>query len=133
MGYRDQQLPIETPCTDLYDSACSITNSRSLCGKAQNTLSKADSQSSFEEGLVELSFSEEFRIQAEGGPELSDGFYVFAYHYSGALKGHAILRNWQTNLAQIVSSTYPRCRRAWPNTLTHVAVRRAGAFVPRPA
>ncbi|KAG7374673.1 adenylate/guanylate cyclase with GAF and PAS/PAC sensor domain [Nitzschia inconspicua] len=84
VGYADLQLPLELPCTDKYDSWCSINNVLSLVGKAETRLNKALSIEQFEEALYEISFNEE-EFVVEGG------HYLFMYHYDGRLKAHAHL------------------------------------------
>ena len=86
VGYEDEQLPPDLPCSDRYDSWCSITNVRSLLGKAQFRLNQAESLENFEAGIFHLSFDESHRIEG--------GFYTFMYSYDGRLKSHAVLHSF---------------------------------------
>ena len=54
VGYEKFELPIDVPCTANYDSWCSITNVRSLTGKAQALLTEAESLTQFEDALFQL-------------------------------------------------------------------------------
>ena len=84
VGYEKKQLPPDEPCTADYDSWCSITNVRSLIGKAQGLLNEAESLVQFENGLFELSFNQnEYRIRG--------GFYTFVYGYDAILRSHALI------------------------------------------
>lgn len=84
VGYANVQLPLELPCTDKYDSWCSINNVRSLVGKAETLLNQALSIEQFETALYDISF-DKGEFQVEGG------HYLFMYHYDGPLKAHAYL------------------------------------------
>ena len=86
VGYEDEQLPPDLPCSDRYDSWCSITNVRSLLGKAQFRLNQAESLENFEAGIFHLSFDESHRIEG--------GLYTFMYSYDGRLKSHAVLHGF---------------------------------------
>jgi signal transduction histidine kinase len=85
VGYENMQLPPNMPCSDDYDSLCSIQNVRSLLGKAQFHLYQAVSLEHFEAALFDLSFSED-EYQIPGG------FYTL-YDYKGQLKSHAVQHN----------------------------------------
>jgi hypothetical protein len=43
VGYENQPLPVDLPCSASFDSWCSLTNVRSLVGKAQFRLNQAES------------------------------------------------------------------------------------------
>ena len=43
VGYQDEQLPLDLPCSDKFDSWCSINNVRSLVGKAETRLNEGTS------------------------------------------------------------------------------------------
>ena len=96
VGYEDIQLPPDLPCSQDFDSFCSITNVRSLLGKAQFRLLQAESLEAFEAAVFDLSFdSENFQIP--------QGFYTFMYHYDGRLKSHALLHDsFGVTLSQII-------------------------------
>ena len=83
VGYENKESPTDLPCTADYDSWCSLTNVRSLVGKAQFLLNQAESLSQFEDAIYELSFNaDEY--------QLPGGFYTFMYGYDGILKSHAL-------------------------------------------
>eukprot|EP00339_Tiarina_fusa_P025891 CAMPEP_0117013264 /NCGR_PEP_ID=MMETSP0472-20121206/10982_1 /TAXON_ID=693140 ORGANISM="Tiarina fusus, Strain LIS" /NCGR_SAMPLE_ID=MMETSP0472 /ASSEMBLY_ACC=CAM_ASM_000603 /LENGTH=1244 /DNA_ID=CAMNT_0004716535 /DNA_START=123 /DNA_END=3857 /DNA_ORIENTATION=+ len=86
VGYENEPLPVDTPCSDDYDSWCSLTNVRSLVGKAQFALYQAESLEAFESTVFEISFDDEdYTIPKD--------FYLFMYHFDGPLKAHGVLRN----------------------------------------
>lgn len=86
VGYENQPLPREVPCSADFDAWCSFSNVRSLVGQAQFLLSDAETLSQFEQGAYELSFNEEaFQIRG--------GFYLFMYAYEGPLVSHAKLHS----------------------------------------
>ena len=87
VGFADTPLPPELPCSDKHDSFCAMNNVRSLVGKAQTLLSKAESQANFEEALLQLSY-------AEDDFQLPSGFYIFTYSFQGPLVSHAILHDF---------------------------------------
>lgn len=87
VGFADTPLPPELPCSAKYDSFCAMNNVRSLVGKAQTLLSKAESQANFEEALLQLSY-------AEDDFQLPSGFYVFTYSFQGPLVSHAKLHEF---------------------------------------
>lgn len=87
VGYENQQLPPDVPCSAKYDSWCSITNVRSLVGAVQFRLEQADSLENFEAAVYDISFAHEIYT-------IDEGFYPFLYHYSGKLKGHSILHEY---------------------------------------
>jgi len=83
VGYENRQFPPDLPCTAEYDSWCSITNVRSLIGKAQTLVTQAESIPQFENAVYELSFNaDEY--------QLPGGFYTFMYGYDGILRGHGL-------------------------------------------
>ena len=85
VGYENEPLPVDTPCQDDYDAWCSLTNVRSLVGKAQFALYQAESLEHFEATVFEISFDNvDYKV-----PE---GFYLFMYHFDGPLKAHGVLR-----------------------------------------
>jgi signal transduction histidine kinase len=87
VGFADASLPAELPCSHMYDGFCAMNNVRSLVGKAQTLLSKAESRANFEEALVQLSYNaEDFRLPG--------GFYIFTYSYGGPLVSHAVLHSF---------------------------------------
>lgn len=87
VGYATEQLPLDLPCEDKYDSWCSITNVRSLVGKAQTRLSEAISLEQFETTLFDISFDrDEYFVPG--------GHYLFMYRYDGPLKAHAHLNRF---------------------------------------
>ena len=91
VGFADTPLPPELPCSDKHDSFCAMNNVRSLVGKAQTLLSKAESQANFEEALLQLSYAEdEFQLQRTN----SSGFYIFTYSFQGPLVSHARLHDF---------------------------------------
>ena len=96
VGYEDAQLPPDLPCSQDFDSFCSITNVRSLLGKAQFRLLQAESLEAFEAAVFRLSFDpQSFQIP--------QGFYTFMYHYDSRLKSHAILHDsFGLTLPQII-------------------------------
>jgi signal transduction histidine kinase len=97
VGYEDEPLPPDLPCSqDFLDSFCSITDVRSLLGKAQFRLLQAESLEAFEAAVFDLSFdSQNFQIP--------QGFYTFMYSYDGSLKSHAILHDsFGLTLPQII-------------------------------
>lgn len=95
VGYENQPLPPDIPCSDKFDSWCSLTNVRSLVGKAQFALEAAVSLETFEETVFRISFDDDFKI-----PE---GFYLFMYHFNGELKAHGVLRDsFGKSLSEIV-------------------------------
>jgi len=85
VGYQDEQLPPDVPCSDQTDGWCSMTNVQSLVGKAQFRLYEADSYDSFDAVLFELSFAADYTI-----PE---GFYTFMYSFDESLVSHARLHD----------------------------------------
>ena len=87
VGFADTPLPPELPCSDKHDSFCAMNNVRSLVGKAQTLLSKAESQANFEEALLQLSYAEDDVL-------LPSGFYIFTYSFQGPLVSHAHLHNF---------------------------------------
>jgi signal transduction histidine kinase len=87
VGYSNTQLPLELPCTDKYDSWCSINNVQSLVGKAETRLNQALSLDQFESTLYEISFNEEEYV-VEGG------HYLYLYSFDGTLKAHAHLNEY---------------------------------------
>ena len=86
VGYESRPLPMDLPCSSEFDSWCSVTNVRSLVGKAQFRLYQSETLSQFEATVFDLSFDEE-EFQVPGG------FYIFMYSYDGRLKSHALLHN----------------------------------------
>lgn len=87
VGYENEQLPPDVPCSVEFDGWCSITNVRSLVGAAQFRLERAGSLENFEAAIHELSFdADAFTIE--------DGFYPFLYKYDGSLKAHAKLHDF---------------------------------------
>ena len=86
VGFADTPLPPELPCSDKHDSFCAMNNVRSLVGKAQTLLSKAESQANFEEALLQLSYAED--------DLLPSGFYIFTYSFQGPLVSHARLHDF---------------------------------------
>jgi signal transduction histidine kinase len=98
VGYEDRQMPPDLPCSDQTDEWCSINNVRSLVGKAQTQIAKADTLANFEESLLEMSYdSAAFQIPA--------GFYLFTYSYGGPLRSHAKLHNYfGQSLTQILTA-----------------------------
>jgi signal transduction histidine kinase len=95
VGFADTPLPPELPCSDKYDSFCAMNNVRSLVGKAQTLLSKAEPQANFEEALLQLSY-------AEDDFQLPGGFYIFTYSFQGPLVSHAKLHeSFGQTLSQI--------------------------------
>jgi signal transduction histidine kinase len=87
VGYSHTQLSLELPCTDKYDSWCSINNVQSLVGKAETRLNEALSLEQFETTLFDISFNQEEYV-VEGG------HYLFMYHFDGLLKAHAHLNQF---------------------------------------
>eukprot|EP00977_Amphora_coffeiformis_P011778 scaffold2872_cov193-Amphora_coffeaeformis.AAC.1 len=87
VGYSQEQLPPDLPCSDKFDSWCSINNVRSLVGKAQLRLNGAETLEQFEAALYDISFDKE-EYQIEGG------HYLFMYNYKGPLKAHAHLHRF---------------------------------------
>lgn len=85
VGYESRRLPADLPCTDEFDSWCSLTNVRSLVGAAQFRLNQAENVENFEAGLHEISFDEDYQI--------AGGFFIFVYSYSGSLKAHGVLHD----------------------------------------
>jgi hypothetical protein len=63
VGYENMQLPVDVPCSDDYDSFCSLTNVRSLVGKAQFQLYQSESIDHFEEILFDISFTPLSRLK----------------------------------------------------------------------
>eukprot|EP01051_Picozoa_sp_SAG22_P003925 SAG22_NODE_201_length_15391_cov_7.662176_2_plen_407_part_00 len=87
VGFADHPLPPELPCSAKYDSFCAMNNVRSLVGKAQALLAKAETQANFEDALLQLSYAEdEF--------QLPGGFYLFMYNFQGPLVAHAKLHDY---------------------------------------
>jgi hypothetical protein len=87
VGFADNPLPPELPCSAKYDSFCAINNVRSLVGKAQTLLAKAETQANFEDALLQLSY-------AEDQFELPGGFYLFMYNFQGPLVAHGKRRDY---------------------------------------
>ena len=74
-----------------------MNNVRSLVGKAQTLLYKADSQASFEESLLQLSYDDDY--------QMAEGFYIFTYSFDGPLVSHAKLHHlFGRNLDQIFAA-----------------------------
>lgn len=87
VGYATEQLPLDLPCSDKYDSWCSINNVRSLVGKAETRLNEAISLEQFEATLFDISFDrDEYFVPG--------GHYLFMYRYDGPLKAHAHLHRF---------------------------------------
>lgn len=85
VGYENQQLPVNLPCSADYDSWCSITNVQSLVGKAQFLLYQAESQAAFENALYQISNNPDFTVK--------EGFYPFVYDIAnGRLVAHGRLQ-----------------------------------------
>lgn len=87
VGYNHEQLPPDLPCSDKFDSWCSINNVRSLVGKAQLRLNEAETLEQFEAALYDISFDTEAYV-------IPGGHYIFMYHYEGALMAHAHLHRF---------------------------------------
>mmetsp|Transcript_1463 Transcript_1463/g.3620 ORF Transcript_1463/g.3620 Transcript_1463/m.3620 type:complete len:1329 (-) Transcript_1463:150-4136(-) len=85
VGYQNQQLPPDLPCDHTTDSFCSINNARSLLGKTEFELSRAQSIEQFDEIIFRMSFDKEYRIDG--------GHYAFMYHYNGKMKSHPLLHD----------------------------------------
>jgi hypothetical protein len=81
VGYENQPLPVDLPCSASFDSLCSLINVRSLVGKAQFRLNQAESLEAFEEAVFDISFSPEFK---------EEDFYLFMYDENGFQKAHGI-------------------------------------------
>ena len=97
VGFADTQLPPQLPCSDKHDTLCAMNNVRSLVGKAQTLLYKADSQASFEESLLQLSYDDDY--------QMAEGFYIFTYSFDGPLVSHAKLHHlFGRNLDQIFAA-----------------------------
>jgi hypothetical protein len=90
VGYENQPLPVDLPCDARYDSWCSLTNVRSLVGKAQFRLNQAKSIEAFEEAVYDISYSPEYKLQGDSDQRDSDqgDFYLFLYNKTGHLKAH---------------------------------------------
>lgn len=84
VGYENQEFPTDLPCSASYDSWCSITNVRSLLGRAQFLLTQTESIAQFEDATFTLSYDAEVY-------QLPGGYYTFLYDYDGTLKSHALL------------------------------------------
>ena len=87
VGYANDQLPLDLPCTDKYDSWCSINNVRSLVGKAENRLNEANTLEQFETALFDISFDHDQYL-------VPGGHYLFLYRYDGPLKAHLHLHRF---------------------------------------
>ena len=85
VGYDHVQLPTALPCSDQFDSWCSINNVRSLVGKAQIQLNEALSWEQFETIIFGISFD-----TAEY--EVPGGYYLFMYKYNGEMVAHPRLQ-----------------------------------------
>lgn len=85
VGFDHVQLPPDLPCSDKFDSWCSINNVRSLLGKAQDRLNGVSTLEQFETALFDISFDES-TFQIPGG------YYLFAYKFRGELVAHAHLQ-----------------------------------------
>lgn len=85
VGYTNEQLPLDLPCSSEYDSWCSINNVQSIAGKAQNHLAKAVTQEQFETALHDISYDSS-RFEAPGG------YYAFVTKFSGELMAHPRLQ-----------------------------------------
>ena len=90
VGYEDTQLPPDLPCQHTSDAWCSINNVRSLVGKAQMRLMKADSLANFEEAAFALSYHTDQY-------EIPGGFYIFVYNFNGPLMSHGRLHQYFGN------------------------------------
>ena len=55
VGYENEPLPLDTPCSDKYDNWCTITNVRRLVGQAQFELSQAQSLEDVERIMFQVS------------------------------------------------------------------------------
>ena len=87
VGYENQQLPRDTPCSAEFNDWCSITNVQSLVGAAQFRLANAANLETFENALYDMSYDiDTFTID--------EGFYTFLYSYDGNLKAHPHLRGY---------------------------------------
>eukprot|EP00539_Tryblionella_compressa_P002183 CAMPEP_0178743034 /NCGR_PEP_ID=MMETSP0744-20121128/5993_1 /TAXON_ID=913974 /ORGANISM="Nitzschia punctata, Strain CCMP561" /LENGTH=336 /DNA_ID=CAMNT_0020396017 /DNA_START=130 /DNA_END=1137 /DNA_ORIENTATION=+ len=84
VGYNNQELPWDLPCSDKYDSWCSVNNVRSLVGKAETRINEAVNLGQFETVLYDMSFDREQYF-------IPGGHYLFMYRYDGPLKAHAHL------------------------------------------
>ena len=87
VGYAIEQLPLDLPCTDQFDSWCSINNVRSLVGKAENRLNEARTLEQFETALFDISFDHDQYL-------VPGGHYLFLYRYDGPLKAHLHLHRF---------------------------------------
>eukprot|EP00522_Entomoneis_paludosa_P011518 CAMPEP_0172455376 /NCGR_PEP_ID=MMETSP1065-20121228/12035_1 /TAXON_ID=265537 /ORGANISM="Amphiprora paludosa, Strain CCMP125" /LENGTH=1132 /DNA_ID=CAMNT_0013207837 /DNA_START=63 /DNA_END=3461 /DNA_ORIENTATION=+ len=95
VGYENKQLPPDVPCSAKYDAFCSMTNVRSLVGKAQFRLEQAASLENLEVVFYELSLKHDLFTIDQG---CNNGcrndkeccFYTFVFKYDGRLVSHAL-------------------------------------------
>lgn len=91
VGFENEPLPLDLPCSDRFDGWCSLTNVRSLVGRAQFELRRASALVDFERAMYRI--SNDVRYKAPGG------FYLFMYSFNDGLVAHGVLRDSSFGMA----------------------------------